>query len=46
MSYFIDQFKEKVPIWKKEIYEDSSKWLWNKFLYIKTINKEKVKNEN
>ena len=27
MSYFIDQFKEKVPIWKKEIYEDSSKWL-------------------
>ena len=27
MSYFIDKFKEKVPIWKKEIYEDSSKWL-------------------
>ena len=27
MSEFIDTFKEKVPIWKKEIYEDSSKWL-------------------
>ena len=27
MTEFIDIFKQKVPIWKKEIYEDSSKWL-------------------
>ncbi len=31
MTEFIDIFKERVPIWKKEIYEDSSKWLWYKF---------------
>ena len=31
MSEFLDIFKERVPIWKKEIYEDESKWLWYKF---------------
>tara|TARA_Y100000996_G_scaffold382654_1_gene338022 strand:- start:329 stop:811 length:483 start_codon:yes stop_codon:yes gene_type:complete len=27
MSEFLDTFKEKVPIWKKEIYADDSRWL-------------------
>ena len=27
MTAFLDLFKEKVPIWKKEIYVDDSKWL-------------------
>tara|TARA_X000001036_G_scaffold221037_1_gene206860 strand:- start:243 stop:878 length:636 start_codon:yes stop_codon:yes gene_type:complete len=27
MTAFLDLFKEKVPIWKKEIYIDDSKWL-------------------
>ena len=27
MTYFLDKFKEKVPIWKKEIYKDSGRWL-------------------
>ena len=27
MTAFLDIFKEKVPIWKKEIYADESKWL-------------------
>jgi len=27
MSEFLDIFKQKVPIWKKEIYEDDYKWL-------------------
>ena len=27
MSYFLDKFKKIVPIWKKEIYSDGSKWL-------------------
>jgi len=27
MSEFLDIFKERVPIWKKEIYAGNSKWL-------------------
>jgi len=26
-EYLIDSLKQKVPIWKKEIYEDQSEWL-------------------
>ena len=46
MSYFIDKFKEKVPIWKKEVYEDSSKWLWNKFLCTLIKKRKRIKYEN
>ncbi|MBM01778.1 MAG: hypothetical protein CL762_03575 [Chloroflexi bacterium] len=27
MSYFLDKFKKIIPIWKKEIYSDGSRWL-------------------
>ena len=30
MTYFLDKFKENVPVWKQEIYEDSKQWLWYK----------------
>lgn len=32
MTEFLDAFKEKVPIWKKENYKDGSNWLWYKFI--------------
>ena len=41
MTYFLDKFKEKVPIWKKEIYKDSGRWLWyksNKYLIMPEIH--------
>ena len=32
MTAFLDLFKEKVPIWKKEIYIGDSTWLWYKLI--------------
>ena len=29
MKYFLDEFKTSVPIWKKEVYDDDSKWMGN-----------------
>lgn len=28
-SYLIDELKAKVPIWKREVYEDGSTWKAN-----------------